>query len=160
MRFSLKTVGADVRSRDRTYSPSWLNGRTVRRDSMDIRPWAKMYSQSITGKPYFHQLSHSSCLLVIELCFNRNRTDDKSFLNIRGYGASRELHRGVLRPRWVQTHINALLLLFLHCTYFVYIKHACVCNSHEIYFGTMGNSFLWKCVSVNKIIMRLVKLCM
>jgi hypothetical protein len=68
------------------------SGRTTRHDSMDVRPRVRTYGQSITGKPYFHQPSHSSCLLVIELCFNRNKTDDMSFLSIRGYRASRELH--------------------------------------------------------------------
>jgi hypothetical protein len=74
MRFSLKDVGVDVQSRDWTYG------------------------QSVIGKPYFHQPSHSSCFLVIELCFSRNRTNDMYFLSIRGYGASRELHGGALRP--------------------------------------------------------------
>jgi hypothetical protein len=93
---------------------------------VDIRPVMThlTYGQSVTGKPYFHQPSHSSCLLVIELCFSRNRIDDKSFLSIRGYGASRELHGGALWPGCVQTHMDALLLLSLHCTYFLYIKHA------------------------------------
>jgi hypothetical protein len=56
------------------------------------------YGQSLTGKPYFYQLSHNSCFLVIELCFSRNKTDDRSFLSFRGYRASRELHGGALRP--------------------------------------------------------------
>jgi hypothetical protein len=38
------------------------------------------------------------CFLIIELCFSKNRTDDRSFLSIRSYGASRELHRGALWP--------------------------------------------------------------
>jgi hypothetical protein len=74
MRFSLKDIGADIRSQARTYD------------------------QCVTGKPYFHQPSHSSCFLVIELCFSRNRTDDRSFLSIRSYGASRKLHGRALRP--------------------------------------------------------------
>ena len=42
-----------------------------------------------------------------------------------------------------------------------YIYQTCIlCNSHEIHFGTTGNSLLRKHVSVNKIIMRFVKLCM
>ena len=41
-----------------------------------------------------------------------------------------------------------------------YIYETCIfCNSHEIHFGTIVNSLLQKCVSVNKIMMRLVKLC-
>jgi hypothetical protein len=68
MRFSLKDVETDVRSRDRTI------------------------------KPYFHQPSHSSCFLVIELCFSRNRTNDRSLLSIQGYGASRKLHGEALCP--------------------------------------------------------------
>jgi hypothetical protein len=38
--------------------------------------------------------------------------------------------------------------------YFVYIYQTCIFfNSHEIYFGTIGNFFLRKRVSINKIIM-------
>jgi hypothetical protein len=59
---------------------------------------SRTYGQSMTGKPFFHQPSHSSYFLVIELCFSRNRTDNRSFLSIRGYGASRELHGGALWP--------------------------------------------------------------
>jgi hypothetical protein len=68
------------------------------RVTVDIRTRARMYDQCVTGKPYFHQPSYSSIFLVIELCFSRNRTDNRSFLSIRGYGASRELHGGALRP--------------------------------------------------------------
>jgi hypothetical protein len=75
-----------------------VTGRTARRDTVDVWPRAWMYGQCVTGKPYFHQPSHSSCFLVIELCFSRNITDDRSFLSIRSYGASRELHGGALRP--------------------------------------------------------------
>jgi hypothetical protein len=89
MRFSLKDVGADVRSLDQTYGLSCHSGRTTP---------SRTYGHSVTGKPHFHQPSHSSCFLVIELCFSRNRTYDRSFLNIRDYGASRELHGGALRP--------------------------------------------------------------
>jgi hypothetical protein len=73
-----------------------MTGRTTRHDTMDVQPRAWMYGQSVTGKPYFHQLSHSSRFLILELCFSRNRTDDRSFLSIRDYGASRELHGGAL----------------------------------------------------------------
>jgi hypothetical protein len=83
MRFSLKDVGADIRSRDQTYG-------------LVVTQWT--YGQCVTRKPYFHQLSHSSCFLVIELCFSRNRTDDRSFLSILGYGASKELYEGALWP--------------------------------------------------------------
>jgi hypothetical protein len=80
--------GADVRSRDRTYNPKCHNGHTT----LDVWPVCDR-------EPYFHQLSCSSYFLVIELCFSRNRTDDRSFLIIRGYGASKELHGGALWPR-------------------------------------------------------------
>jgi hypothetical protein len=96
MRFSLKDVRADVRSYDQTYG--LVTRRTAHSDIVDIRPRARTYSQSVTGKPYFHQPSYSSCLLVIELCFSRNRIDDRSFFSIRGYGASKELHGGALWP--------------------------------------------------------------
>jgi hypothetical protein len=64
----------------------------------DVWPRARTYGQCVTGKLYFHQPSHCFCFLVIELCFNRNRTDDRSFHSIRGYETSRELHGGALRP--------------------------------------------------------------
>ena len=42
-----------------------------------------------------------------------------------------------------------------------YIYQTCIfCNPHKIHFGTIENSFVQKHVSVNKMIMRLVKLCM
>jgi hypothetical protein len=50
-------------------------------------------------KTLFYRSSHSSCFLVIELCFSRNITNDRSFLNIRCYEASRELHGGALQSR-------------------------------------------------------------
>jgi hypothetical protein len=52
MRFSLRTHIADV----------WCCvGRTARRDMVDVQPRARTYGQYVTGKPYFHQTSHSSC---------------------------------------------------------------------------------------------------
>jgi hypothetical protein len=89
MRFSPKDIGA-------TYG--LVIGCTTLRVTVDVRTRAWTYSQCVTGKPYFHQPSHSFCFLVIELCFSRNRTDDRSFLSIRGYGALRELHGGAFRP--------------------------------------------------------------
>jgi hypothetical protein len=75
-----------------------MTGRTAYHDTVDVRPQSRTYGQCVIGKQYFHQPSHSSSFLVIELCFRRNRTDDWSFFSIRGYGASRELHGGALRP--------------------------------------------------------------
>jgi hypothetical protein len=55
-----------------------------------------------------------------------------------------------------------MLCCYLSCiARLFYIYQTCIfCNSHEMHFGTTGNSLLRKCVSINKIIMRLVKLCM
>ena len=150
--------GSPSKPSERTYSimTKW----TTHCDVVDVWPWAQTYGQSVTGKPYINQPSHSSCFLVIELCFNRNRTDDKYFLSIWSYRASRELHGGALQPWWVQTHMDACCY-FSCITHLFYIYQTCIfCNSHEIHFETTGNSLLWKRVSVNKIIMRLVKLCM
>jgi hypothetical protein len=83
-----KNLEADIRSRDQTYGPKCHNGRTAL--SPDVRLVCDKES-------YFHQLSHSSCFLVIKLCFSRNRTDNRSFPSIRGYGVSRKLHGGALR---------------------------------------------------------------
>ena len=50
---------------------------------------------------------------------------------------------------------------FFCIAYLFYIYQTCIfCNSHEIHFGTITNSLLWNHVSVNKIIIRLVKLYM
>jgi hypothetical protein len=73
MRFPPRTHTADVRFHDQTYDLKCNSKRTAQ---------ARTYGQCVTGKPYFRQLSHSSYFLVIELCFSRNRTDDKSFLSI------------------------------------------------------------------------------
>jgi hypothetical protein len=58
-------------------------------------------------------------------------------------------------------------LTWILCCYFSFIAYLfyiyqtyIFCNSHEIHFGTTRNSLLEKRVSINKIIMRLVKLCM
>jgi hypothetical protein len=52
MRFSLKIHIADVQC---------CAGHTAHRDTVDVRSRARTYGQYVTGKPYFHQLSHSSC---------------------------------------------------------------------------------------------------
>jgi hypothetical protein len=58
-------------------------------------------------------------------------------------------------------------LMWMLCCYFSYIARlfyiyqTCIfCNSHGIHFETTKNSLLRKRVSINKIIIRLVKLCM
>jgi hypothetical protein len=58
-------------------------------------------------------------------------------------------------------------LTWMLCCYFsciahlFYIYQTCIfCNSHEIHFETTKNSLLKKCVLINKITMRLVKLCL
>jgi hypothetical protein len=43
--------------------------RTTLRDTVEVWPRARTYGQCVTGKPYFHQLSHSSCFLILELLF-------------------------------------------------------------------------------------------
>ena len=37
-----------------------VTGHTVHRDTVDVHTGARTYDQCVTGKPYFHQLSHSS----------------------------------------------------------------------------------------------------
>jgi hypothetical protein len=50
-------------------------------------------------------------------------------------------------------------LSYIACLFYIY--QTCIfCNSHEMHFGTTRNSLLRKRVSINKIIMRLVKMCM
>jgi hypothetical protein len=73
-----ENLRVDVRSRDQTYGSKCHSERTA--PSPNVRP--------VCDKElYFHQPSYSSCFLVIELCFSRNRTDDRSFLSIQGFGA-------------------------------------------------------------------------
>ena len=40
-----------------------VTGRMARRDTADVRTRARTYDQSVIGKPYFHQSSHSSVSL-------------------------------------------------------------------------------------------------
>ena len=83
-----------------------------------------MYVQSVIGIPYFHQPSHNSCLLVIELCFSRNRSDDRSFLNIRDYGALRNYMEELYgSSEYKLTWILVIAFPALY-VYFIYIKHA------------------------------------
>ena len=58
----------------------------ARRVAVDIQPQARKYGSECDMELYFHQLSQSSYFLVLEL-FSRNRTNDRSFLSIPGYGA-------------------------------------------------------------------------
>ena len=54
-----------------------------------------------------------------------------------------------------------MLVVAFPALHVIYIYQTCIfCNPHKIYFGTTENSLLRKHVSVNKIMMRLVKLCM
>jgi hypothetical protein len=54
-----------------------------------------------------------------------------------------------------------MLCCYFSCIARFYIYQTCIFyDSHEMHFGTTENSFLRKCVPTNKIIMRLVKLCM
>ena len=151
MRFSLKTFREDVQYHDQMYGQSWCGGCTASISNV----WPECDRGTL-----FHQPSHSSYFLIVELCFSRNRIDDRFFLSIQGYEASRELHGRALRPWWVQTHMDACCCFScIACLFYIY-QTCKFFNSHDIHFGTTENSFLQKCVSVNKIIMRLVKLCM
>ena len=150
MRFSLKTLRVDVQYRDQMYG---------RRDTMDIWPRARTYSQSVTGKPYFHQSYHSSCFLVIELCFDRNKTDDRSFHSIQGYGASRKYLKELYGPsEYKLTWMLVVAFPALH-VYFINIKHAYFVTLMK-YIVELLRTLFCKNVSINKIMMRLVKLCM
>jgi hypothetical protein len=58
MRFFLKTHIVDVR---------YCVGRTAYHDTGDVRPRAQTYGQCMTRKPYFHQLSRSSCFPYVRV---------------------------------------------------------------------------------------------
>jgi hypothetical protein len=91
---------------------------------------------------YFHKPSHSSCFLVIELCFSRNRADDRSFLSIRGYEASRKLHGGALRPRVSTNSHSCFIVTFLALhAYFIYIKYAYFATLMKYILELLGTLF-------------------
>jgi hypothetical protein len=129
------------------------SGRTVSRPNAqsEVSQWTygselRRVVQSVTGKFIFN-----NCLIApISLscsCFSRNRNNNKSFLSIRGYGASRKLHRGVLQPEWVKTHIDALLLLFLHCISILYISNIHILQfSWNTFWNYWELSFVKTCI--------------
>ena len=61
-------------------------------------PEPKHKVQSVTENFIFTSLPIAPVSLFWS-CFSRNRTNDWSFLSIQGYGASRELYGGALRPK-------------------------------------------------------------
>jgi hypothetical protein len=85
IRFSIKDVGADIWSHDRTYDPSCHSGRTD--SSPNVR---SMCDRETLFSPTVSYLLFP-CSRVV---FSKNRTDDKSFISIRGCGTSMELHGG------------------------------------------------------------------
>ena len=109
--------GSPWKTSEQTYG--LMTRCAAHRYTIDVRPRARMYGD----ETLFHQSSHSSYFIVIELFFSRNRTNDGSFHNNRGYGASKELHGGALQLRWVQTHMDALFLLFMHYISILYISN-------------------------------------
>jgi hypothetical protein len=86
---------------------------------------SRMYGQCVTGKPYFHQPSHSSGFLLIELCFSKNRTDDRSFLSIRSYEASKEITWRSFTSRVSTNSHGCFVVTFpaLH-VFYIDVKHA------------------------------------
>jgi hypothetical protein len=60
-----ENLGADVWSRDRTYSLEIE--RTVRSITTNVQPQARMYDPECDMELYFYQPSHNSCFLIIEL---------------------------------------------------------------------------------------------
>ena len=122
MRFSLKDVRTDLRSCDRTYGPLWRGGRMAL--SLDVRPLAHTYCQSVTGKPYFHQPSHSSYFFVIELCLVKIELMIclfSVFEVIEPYGNYMKKLYGP--NEYKLTWMLVVTFPALHI-YFIYIKHA------------------------------------
>jgi hypothetical protein len=100
-----------------------------------------MYGQSVTGKPYFHQLSHSSCLLVIELCFGRNRTDNRFFSVFKVMELKGITWRSFIAR--VSTNSQGCFVVTFPALHIFCIYQTCMfCNSHEIHFETTSNSLL------------------
>jgi hypothetical protein len=131
MSFFLKTHIADVQ---------YCAGRTAYRDAVDVWPRARTYSQCVTGKPYFHQLSHSSCfpylrVVLVELGL------------IEGF--SQIWRTRIFLSFWRRLSIqvsfnshNAHYYFPMHCTSILYIEKKCIFyNSHSLYLLHMNLSF-------------------
>jgi hypothetical protein len=110
-----KNLQADIRSWDWTYSLKYHSERTA--PSPDVR--SKMWQRTLFSPvvPYIVLVS------LFYSYFSKNRINDRSFFNIRGYGALIELHGGALRLGWIQTHMDALLSLFLYWISILYISN-------------------------------------
>jgi hypothetical protein len=134
MRFSLRTHIADV---------WYLARRTTHRDMVDVRPQALTYDQCVTRKPYFHQLSHSSCfpyfrVILIELGLIESfpqiwRT--RTFQNIQRHFSIRVNFN---------SH-NAHCYFLMHCTSILCIEKTFIFhNSHSLYLLHMNSVILRK----------------
>ena len=137
------------------------NERTAHRDAVDVWPRAWTYGQSVTRKPYFHQPSHSSCFFVIELCFSRNRTDDRFFSQCSRLWSLKGITWRSFTTRVSTNSHECFIVTFpaVHM-YFICIKHAYFATLMKYILELLGTLFCKKRVSVNNIIMRLVKLCL
>jgi hypothetical protein len=115
MRLSLKDVGVDVQSHDRTYG------------------------QSVTGKPYFHQPSHNSCFLValVELELMICLFSVVEVMEPQGNFMEELYGPGEYKLTWMLCcYFSCIARILYRCQPFIF------CNSHEIHFGTTGNSLL------------------
>jgi hypothetical protein len=80
VRFSMKTS-------KRTYSQKYHSGM--------YSPEPRCTVHSVIGNFIFINRLIAP-ISLLQSCFSRNRTNDRYFLSIRGYGASRESHEGAL----------------------------------------------------------------
>jgi hypothetical protein len=134
MRFSLRTHIADVRCYAR---------RTARRDTVDVRPLVGTYGQCVTGKPYFHQTSHSSCfpyfrVVLVELGLIED------FSQIWRTQIFRSIQRRFLIHVIFNSH-NAHCYFPMHYTSILCIEKTYIFyNSHSLYLLHMNSVILKK----------------
>jgi hypothetical protein len=139
MRFSLRTYIVDVRCCARCIA---------RRDMVDVRPLARMYGQCVTGKPYFHQKSHSSRfpyfrVVLVELGLIED------FLQIWRTWIFQSIQRRFSIHVSFNSH-NAHCYFPMHCTSILCIEKTYIFyNSHSLYLLHMNSVILKKNVVLN-----------
>ena len=151
MRFSLEDVGADARSCDRAYSPSWCGGCTA--SSSDV--WPKCDRETLFSPAVTYLLFPCSRVVLVERELMIGLFLVFDVMELQGNYMEELYGPGEYKLTWILCcyFFCIVRLFYIYQTYIF-------CNFHEIHFETIGNSLLWKHVPINKIIMRLVKLFM
>jgi hypothetical protein len=134
MRFSPRTHIADVQ---------YLAGHTACRDMAYVRPRARTYGQCAAGKPYFHQMSHSSCfpcfrVVLVELGLI------EGFPQIWGTWIFQNFQKRLPIQVSFNSH-NAYCYFPMHYTSILCIEKKCIFyNSHSLYLLHINSVILRK----------------